>query len=572
MRSDTGVRLGDDITDEVSFKEWLKGLRLRDFALLFGHIWEPELGRFAPWNPWPGVRGYPGQPEMFDALEDAEIFWLLKTRQIAATTAVALLQCKIGLTEDKALMLEFNKDEKASKAVLAEKVKPHLEALKLVKAFDGGPLPWPKWDIGKEEIWFEGDSVIQAMASTGAGAISRVPRHQHWDEVREYEYEMAAEMYTSALPVLNKGAQLALTSTNKPGTWFSKMSQLAVQDWRDIIRRPHIEGRDERGVPLDRGGGAVRLRVMPKVTFMFLPYDVRPDRRAPGWYDSMRATNQDDVKFRREMCGCPEDVFLTREGLVFPSFKTRNTLLPEHLATGLHWNSGDELWLFYDHGRSKTHPALCWFVHYRPTLDHAHCFDEVFADEDPELPDVAREIMERLDHWWALGAPGLTRAVGDVTGKEFSRRQQLTKSIAECLEEEMSIHWDPAQKQDKEGSLEAARSRVFHGRFTIDPKRCPNSVRMIQEHKFKEGTDQPSEVFDEPTDLLRYLSHEFVGQTAGAPKSPYEAMMERAKRREERRGVGGLNAGMGTWLGGRGQWGILSEAADGGGAGKVGFY
>lgn len=565
----SGVTLPDTIGDEVSFKAWLRDLRLRDFALLFGHIYEPELGRFEQWNPWPGVRGYPGQPEMFDALEDSVIFWLLKTRQIAATTAVALLQCKIGLTEERALMLEFNKDEKASKAVLAEKVKPHLEALKMVKAFDGGPLPWPRWEIGKEEIWFEGDNVIQAMASTGAGAISRVPRHQHWDEVREYETEMAAEMYASSLPLLNKGAQLALTSTNKPGTWFSKMSQLAVQDWREQIGRPHIEGRDERGVPLDRGGPAVQLRVMPKVTFMFMPYDVRPDRRVPGWYDEMKATSQDDVRFRREFCGCPEDVFLTREGLVFPSFKDRNTAAPAHMAHGLRWSDGDELWLVYDHGRSKSHPALCWFVHYRPSIDHAHVFDEVFADEDPELPDVARSMLSALEYWWSEGAPGITKAVGDVTGKEFSRRQQETKSIAECLEEEMGVHWEPARKQDKEGSLEAARTRVFHGRFTIDPKRCPNSVRMLQEHKFKEGTDQPSEVFDEAADLLRYLSHEFVGQAAAAAKTPLEQMLERARKREERRGGAGLNAGMGAWVGGRSEWGIGDV---GGTVGRVGFY
>jgi intein/homing endonuclease len=921
------LMLPEDVGDSLSFKKWLRDLRLRDFALLFGHIWEPELGRFEPWTPWPGVRGYPGQPEMFDALETAEIFWLLKTRQIAATTAVALLQVKIGFSEEKALMLVFNKDEKAAKAMLAEKVKPHLQSLELIRAPDGGSLPWPAYEIGKEEIWFEGDSVIQAMASTASGAISRVPRHQHWDEVREYEGETAAEMYASNLPVLNKGAQLALTSTNKPGTWFSKMSQTATMDWRDIIGKPHIEGRDERGVPYDRGGPAVRLRVMPKVTFMFMPYDVRPERRADGWYSEMQATYQDDAKFRREFCACvvgdtkistdvgivdikyasgakrcesgaisrwfvrepspvlriktlagreltathdhpikmadgrfvnmgdvvvgdvvelrppmfsservfvkwrepkfvehsfeidedfglllgffmgdgcynrammsiacsardpdvvevvsdlmlryvgrsnkyeisvrngkagcievrcgcvamlepltqidavyrnssglikrnvsvppvifkspksvvrqflrglfesdgentaggvrfstnkekfaqdvqmlllgfgvtstiterkrrdrvtkkqyawyqiyvttaasevfmreigfvgarksertfnvvhklgrkrmpvgmtdeiisiedaglaetyditvpesgvfsangilthncPEDTFLTREGLVFPSFKARNTVLPAHLDGGLRWNSGDEFWLFYDHGRTKSHPALCWFIHYRPTLDHAHCFDEVYADEDPELPEVAASIMEKLEYWWREGAIGLTGAVGDVTGKEFSRRQQLTRSIAECLEEEMGIHWDPAFKHDFEGSLELARTRVFHGRFTIDPKRCASSIKQLTEHKFKDGTDRPSETMDESTDVLRYLSHKFVGQAAEASKGPLEKMLERAARREEQRAGAGLNAGMGSWLGGRGEWSVGVPSLDQS-TPTVGFY
>ncbi len=177
--------------------------------------------------------------------------------------------------------------------------------------------------------------------------------------------------------------------------------------------------------------------------------------------------------------------------------------------------------------------------------------DEVFADEDPELPDVARAIMDKLEFYWKGTAPGIYKAVGDVTGKEFSRRQQLTKSIAECLEEEMGVHWEPANKQDKEGSLEMARMRVRHGRFTIDPKKCADSVRMLLEHKFKEGTDMPSEVFDEPTDLLRYFSHEVQGEAAAEDKTPIELMLAKAARKEEARLGAGLNAGMGSWLGQR---------------------
>src|SRR5690606_15506255 len=152
--------LDQEVGTTVPFRQWLRSLSLRDFCLLYGHMWEPELGAFDRWKLWTGVRGYPGQPEMLDALETAEILWLLKTRQIAGTTAAALLMVKIGLNEENALQLVFSKDMVASKAVLAEKVKTHLDALTLLRAPDGGSLPWPKWGIGKEVIEFEfGNSI-----------------------------------------------------------------------------------------------------------------------------------------------------------------------------------------------------------------------------------------------------------------------------------------------------------------------------------------------------------------------------------------------------------------------------
>jgi len=514
-----------EVGGTIKFTDWIRSLSLREFHHLYARLWSQERLQYEKWVLWEGQRGWPGQGEMLDAIELSIILHLFKTRQIAATTAYAMYMAKLCISEEKTLCLIFNKDMPTAKATLKERVKPCLDALALLRAPDGGTLPWPRWEINTEFVDFDGDARIEAKPSTSSGAISRTPRVNLWDEVREFEDEQASEMLTSILPTLHQNAQLGQISTNKPGTWWSKRSAKMLTEFREVT------GTVQGGA----GHGAIRLPSMPKVTFMFIPADVVPERRDEAWVKSEKATYDSEAKFTRENPRDPEEAFLTNEGLVLPSFASKCKKIPAHLARGISWWPGDEFRLYYDHGRTEGHPAVCWFVHYRPKIDHMHVFAEVFR-RGSELPDTAAEIKEKVELWWKQGAPSVTKAVGDVTGKEFSRRQQETRNIKECLEEEieLGITWEPAWKQDSEASLELFRQRTFHGRFTIDPANCKSSVYQLENIKFKKDSDDPSDKEDEGLDLGRYASHDLQGEGTPPPETYVEKLLAAAFRGRDR--------------------------------------
>ena len=74
-------------TEVQDFKRWIRGLTFLQFARVFGVLWGEEQKTFIPWHWWPGVRGYAGQRDMLEAMATAEILWLSKGRQLAASEA-----------------------------------------------------------------------------------------------------------------------------------------------------------------------------------------------------------------------------------------------------------------------------------------------------------------------------------------------------------------------------------------------------------------------------------------------------------------------------------------------------
>ena len=519
-------------TEVQDFKRWIRGLTFLQFARVFGVLWGEEQKTFIPWHWWPGVRGYAGQRDMLEAMATAEILWLSKGRQLAASEAAGLYAIYLGFTDPRSLSMWFSKDGPAANAALHERVARKLDGLvEFCRQPDGKEWPWfgadgtpVFWRYGRDGkfndkyIEFADGAMCEAHSSEDSGSASRSPRLIIFDEMRYYERNQAKEIWSSFIGGLRPPRQLFGISTNAPGTWCSDMTK---KIW---------------------GGG------MSSARFLFMPADIelKPDGTprwdAAGEYRKKKLEQYDGVEATLKVMHPmePEDMFASNEGLVIGSLNKERHLRRIPLT----WDSWKEFHIIYDDGHTKEHPAAAAFCQYDTRTDFLYVFDEVFL-RAADFPVIAQSLVTCLQQWRDRDAPE-PETFGDVKGKTG------TRDVGEVMYEETDLLGTPlsfsgVDKADKAGSLRLLQSRFFHDKICYDP-RCENLWKQLEGWIYdKKG--EPSEYEDEAGDLGRYECNRI--RKGGAPPRE-ETTLEREIRRQRAmaRRSAMVTSGSGGWQAG----------------------
>ncbi len=465
----------------MNINQFIGTLNFMQFHELFGTMWSKDEGRFLKWELWAGTYRdgiqYAGQHEMLHDFEAQEISWLAKARQLAGSEGAATYAIYLCLKYSNSLVTVFSKDYPAAEAFLAERVKMKLDGMLLVRDPAGNPWPWrdsagglpwrTKLDgncvIDGAVKFFNGSS-IEAFSSDNTGPISRSPRLVILDEARTYAKGDAEEIWSGILGALNPPMQVIVISTGKAGTWYNEMT-------------------------LDIDAGKV-----PGVKVTFLPDDIRPGHDAEWRVKRLGQLKGNVSRLKREHPLVLKDIFATSEGMVIGSWDK-----DVHVGElPLEWGPGDEFIIGYDHGHTKTHPAVALFCCYNRYEDFLYVFDEVFV-RGRELVEISKEIREKYEFYLRQGAPRVS-ALADTA--IFS--DNGVKSIADTLIEETGIAFARAWKHDKDHSTDVMQTRFFHRTIMISPT-CQGTIKQVSSWLYKEGKDKPVEIEDDSQDVIRYI-------------------------------------------------------------------
>ncbi len=471
----------------MTISEFIASLTFMQFVELFGTMWIQKQSKFMKWALWDGVYRdgvqYMGQREMLEAYERNKITWLAKARQLGGSEGAALYAIYLCLKFPKTQVLVISKDNPGSEIFLAKRVKSKLDGMLLMLDPDGhawpwkaagGNLPWrtkPDGDcVIDGGVWFFNGSEIIALSSDGSGGRGYTPRLVIFDEAGTYAMAHAETLWSSLQGSLNDDAQIIVISTGVAGSWYNKMTKLL------------IEGE------------------MPDVELVFLPDDTRPGHDAEWRRVKLLYYGGDTVKMKREHALVVEDLFSNNEGLVIGSWDEDVHVGVEELT----WRAGDEFYMIYDHGKTRAHPAVCWFVRYNRYDDKAYVFDEVF-ERGKELTYVGPKIKEMYEFYSAQGAPRVTCIADGAIFNDLGM-----KTVAMVLAEETGLNWTKAFKHDKKQSLEWLQQRFFRNGILLHPKlrgtvEDGGSIKQLESWAYKPGKDVPMELEDDAGDVGRYF-------------------------------------------------------------------
>lgn len=482
-----------------------------DYCIAFGtlRVEKPD-GSFGymPWEFWEGYNGEPGQLDVAEVIEFCQVFWTPKARQKGISEIWSLYAKYILEKEPGSQAKVFSAGSKQSKEFLEERF-----ARKVYGCEEVYPdIPFPKWEIGRDRADCENGSYINIFSSDNAGARGGSQRLTLFDEAREYSDKDFKDMLQAIFPALRGRNQLAVVSSGKPGSAFNSRV-------KKLMKLPSSRSSIWKSEGIKNSTGMI-----------FLNDFLDPEHRSQAWRDNELNQNfdGDKVRFGSEYPETIMDIFQSHEGLVIGSLGNHH-FKPHEII----WGKGMENYIVYDDGHTKEHPALAWFVNYNRYLDFAYVYDEIYL-EAKDFPVIAKELVEKIKFWRGRGFPK-PECLGDVAGKGNG-----TKDIAWVMREEtkllgMELHFNGVIKSDKAGSLLLLQNRFFHGKILIDPK-CTNSRHQLETWRYEEGTDKPSEKFDEAGDIGRYLCNRLT--KGEVPKEPtYEELQqERIKefRRNER--------------------------------------
>lgn len=505
----------------MTINELIAKLSFLQFVELFGTMWIKEQSKFMKWALWEGVerdgKKYMGQPEMLEAFARNKITWLAKARQLGGSEGAALYAIYLCLKYPKTQVLVLSKDNPGSEIFLAKRVKSKLDGMLLMLdpagnlwpfAGIGGVLPWRTKTDGNcvidGRISFYNESEIIALSSDSSGGRGYTPRLVIFDEAATYSLRDAENLWSSILGSLNEDAQIIVISTGVAGSWYNIMTKQMM------------------------GAG------VPGAELVFLPDDIRPGHDIAWREARLKAFGNNVVKMRREHPLVIEDLFSTNEGLVIGSWDEGVHVGSLHSGPeDLGWKEGDEFYLIYDHGKTRAHPAVCWFVRYNRYDDFAYVFDEVF-ERGKELTYVGPKIREKHLMYTLGGAP-VSMNVAD--GAIFNDLGM--KTVAMVLSEETGLTWTKAFKHDKKQSLEWLQQRFFRNGIKLHPclrgtAEDGGSIVQLEKWSYKEGKDTPVEIEDDAGDVGRYLCAQVEKGVKPPEKGMLEKNMDYIRRLEQR--------------------------------------
>jgi hypothetical protein len=234
-------------------------------------------------------------------------------------------------------------------------------------------------------------------------------------------------------------------------------------------------------------------------------------------YNRDLAQAADEYLFKQQRPLTPEDAFLARSGLIFPTFDDRPIVngarnKKTHVKTFFpRFDLGYQHLLGYDPGYS--HESVLLFALYDPVKDHMYIYDELVWIGDP-ISDRIKEANDRLEYWrnWCFNNTISEYSPYHAIADTSINREGKTEWR---LWDEGGITFVNAIKEDRDGSRVLLQNRFHLNNITIHDS-CVTTIRQVKNLRWKPGVqirgvmikkDVVQEYENDAYDVLRYLEN-----------------------------------------------------------------
>lgn len=460
---------------------------------------EETLGQQVPFKLWPKQR------ELCRYIEGQKIGFVPKARQRGGSEIFACYAIKVAMTEQKAEILVFSRMEDDARYFLEKRVKTKLSALPRIVNNEGEEcVIWPKINPETFKISTSYGSTITAISSHPDAGSGHTARLIILDEAEKIED--AAAIWTAVKPAVdqNKRGQLfALSTGQKHGTWFK------------IFLRKIYDGK------------------VKGISYYFLPWNSDPSKDE-AWYAQELTQFDSEVDMRCTYPSDIEDIFLSKEGKVFPQFDNKEGGrhvfdFERRIKPSVLW--GMDMYLAYDPGFDP-HPAaflLCMYDRYSDTL---YVMDEIVL--------VGVEIKEMGQKIKSLVQSKPVRPKKAVVDTYANRKGGAGGQITErkILNEITGINFVGANKADADGSRQLLSKRLSDNKIVFHPR--VKRTRSQMEDWVWGSNGKPVDEEDDCIDDLRYICQVLPNKAQKLPEperppAPYSAEARRARMMAKQR-------------------------------------
>lgn len=461
---------------------------------------EETTGQQVPFKLWPKQR------ELCRFIEKNKLGFVPKARQRGGSEIFACWAILIMLREMKAEILVFSRSEDDARYFLEKRVKTKLAALpRIVNDAGEECIVWPKITPETFKISTSYGSTITAISSHPDAGSGHTARLIILDEAEKIED--AAAIWTAVKPAVdqNKRGQLfALSTGQKHGTWFK------------IFLRKIYDGK------------------VKGIEYFFLPWNSDPSKDA-AWYAQELTQFDSEVDMRCTYPSDIEDIFLSKEGKVFPQFDNKEG--GRHVFDFERRFKQSQLWkmdmyLAYDPGFDP-HPAAFLLCLYDRYTDILYVMDEIVL-VGVEIKAMGLKIKEMV-----IGKP--IRPKKAVVDTYANRKGGSGGAITErkVLNDITGINFVGAKKADADGSRQLLSRRLSDNKIVFHPR--VKKTRSQMEDWVWDSNGKPVDEGDDTIDDLRYICSELPNKAQKPPEPPKEvkayskeARQARMKARAER--------------------------------------
>lgn len=464
----------------------IKSMSLANFIETFLYLWDTKTLAYEPWVLWPK------QNEVCIILDDSQKLFWPKARQVGGSQIAAALAVKVAIQEPNSEIVIISKNEKKARYFFKKRVLPLMNALPgkgLVEGIEG--FDWGTWKEGAMGAVFSNGSTIDCVPTEDDAARGNTARLVIMDEAGTMQH--ANDIWKAASPSIEQvyGGQIVVISNSKAGSWFNNMLKK--------INSGRMKGVD--------------------VHFMNLWTD---PKRTPEWAATRKTQFDNEIDFYVEYPETLEQMFLKREGYVYPTFDAKESgrhvydFDPDFGMRGLYG---------YDHGFD--HFAVFLMGHYDHFQDHLYIYDEMYCSQK-DVFEVSELIKRKIKFWQERGMSEPWKKIADTS--IFAERGQ--KSVADLMRAYTGLTFQKSIKHDEEGSTALLRSRFTLNQISIHP-RCYELIRQCRDLMFTK-LGKASDKDNDGCDVLRYWCAELKQE---------DRPQEKPKRRHYNRGPEGSMGG-----------------------------
>ena len=462
----------------------IKEMKLADFIETFLYLWDSKEQEYMPWVLWPK------QHEICDLLDKVIMLFWPKARQVGGSQIAAAKAVKVAMEEPNCEIYIVSKNERKARSFFKKRVMPLLNALPGKGKVEGiKGVDWGDWVAGTDKVVFSNGTTLACIPTEDDAARGETARLIIMDEAGTMQH--AGDIWKAASPAIEQhfGGQIVVISNSKAGSWFNNMVK-KIREGKTLGIVQH---------------------------FMSLWTD---PKRTPEWKAIRQTQFDNDVDFKVEYPETLDDMFLKREGHVYPTFDAQED--------GRHVNQFDPEWshpLIYGYDHGFDHFAVFLFMVYDKYHDHLYVFDEIFATQK-DTYEVSGLITERIEQWENEMMPKVAwKRIADSA--IFAERGQ--KTVAEQIRVYTGLTFTKSYKYDEEGSTNLLRGRFTRNQISIHP-RCQETIRQIRDLMFA-ATGKAIDKDNDAPDVLRYICAELRKESKPA--------IPKKKRHYNRDGRGG---------------------------------
>lgn len=473
-----------DMPLEVFIEDWLT-IEARDE--------ETDSLTQMPWRLWPK------QKILCRWIKENRFGFLAKARQRGGSEIFAAYALKVFLSEVKAEILVFSRGEDDARYFLEKRVKSKLAALpRIVNNAGEECVIWPKINLETYKVTSSYGSSISAISSHPDAGSGHTARLVILDEAEKIED--AAAIWTAVKPAVSqnsKGQLFALSTGQKHGTWFKKR----IKDLYD---------------------GKVR-----GIMLHFLGWDSDP-KCDEAWYAEEKTQWDSEVDMRCTYPSQIEDLFLSKEGKVFPHFDNKEGGkhvydFEKRIKLGVLW--GMDMYLAYDPGFDP-HPAaflLCLYDRYNDIL---YVMDEIVL-VGIEIAEMGKKIKTLVQSKPIRPKKAVVDTYANRTGGAGGK---ITER--KILNEVTGINFVGANKTDADGSRQLLSKRFSDNKIVIHP-RCTKTRSQLEDWVWG-GNGKPVDEEDDTIDDLRYICTVLPNKAQKRPEPEREPLAYSAAARKAR--------------------------------------